>query len=58
MAPLTRWTESIGGLTVITAAIIFVLYGTDRSLANLEKSEVRSEARHNYDSGNRVLQVQ
>ena len=55
MARLTRWTDSIGGLTIIIVAIIFVLYGTDRSLANLEKSEVRSEARRRYDSGNKLL---
>src|SRR5579864_9411252 len=57
MTRLTRWTESIGGLMIVIAAIVFALYAADKSLANLEKSEVRAEARRRYQSGNRLLQA-
>ncbi len=56
MPGLTRWTESIGGLTVIVVAIVIALYAADKSLANLEKSEVRSEALRRYQSGKGLLQ--
>jgi tetratricopeptide (TPR) repeat protein len=55
MIRMTSWTESIGGLTVTVAAIMFLLYGADKSLASLEQSELRSEARRKYQSGNTYL---
>jgi tetratricopeptide (TPR) repeat protein len=55
MIRITRWTESIGGLTVTIGAIMFLLYGADKSLASLEQSELRSEAYDKYQSGNAHL---
>ena len=55
MIRMTSWTESIGGLSLITVAIMFLLYGADKSLADLETSELRSEALRKYQSGNTHL---
>jgi tetratricopeptide (TPR) repeat protein len=54
---VSRLTGSAPGLAILVAAAIFLLYGADRSLAGLEQSELKAEARSRYLSGNEKLKA-
>jgi tetratricopeptide (TPR) repeat protein len=57
MPRFAGFTESILGLALLVLMVIFLLYGVDKSLASLEQSELRAEARNRYRLGNSHLQA-